>query len=77
MAGSFEAVIHMQESTRNVPKTVGQMVLSRMQLTLHAIRRIPHGASRAWCTRCLLGRTRATIEVLVYIKPFFGFFSFL
>ena len=36
----FDAVIHMQESPSQ------QAVLSRMQLTLHASRRTPHGASR-------------------------------
>ena len=37
---SFDSVIHMRE------KSVSQAVLSGMQLTLHATRPSPHGASR-------------------------------
>ena len=37
---SFDAVIHKQE------KSASHAVLSKMKLTLHAIRRTPHGASR-------------------------------
>ena len=36
----------MQESTRKVPTSASQAVLRRMQLTPHAIRRTPDGASR-------------------------------
>ena len=33
-------------STRKVRKSAPQVVLCRMQLTLHVTRRVPHGASR-------------------------------
>ena len=36
----------MQESTHKVRKSTSHVVLSKMQLTLHATRRTPHGASR-------------------------------
>ena len=36
----------MQESTHRMRKSALQAVLSRMQLTLHRTRRLPHGASR-------------------------------
>ena len=36
----------MQESTHKVRKSALQVSLSRVQLTLHATRRTPHGASR-------------------------------
>ena len=39
-------VIHMQEITHEVPKPASHTVISRMQLTLHATRRTPVGASR-------------------------------
>ena len=37
---------HKQESRHKVPKSVVRAVLGRMQLTLHATRRTPHGASK-------------------------------
>ena len=40
------AVTRKQESGRKVPKSVLRAVLGRMQFTLHASRRTPHGASR-------------------------------
>ena len=40
------AVIHKQESRRNVPKSVLLAILGTMQFTLSATRRTPHGASR-------------------------------
>ena len=40
----FEAAIHMQES--KVRKSASQVILSRMQLTLHTTRRTPQGALR-------------------------------
>ena len=43
------AVIHQQESRHKVPKSVLRAVLGRMQFTLHATPRRPHGASRLWC----------------------------
>ena len=43
---SFAAVTHMQERMHKVPKSASQAVLSRMQITLHATRPTPHGASR-------------------------------
>ena len=42
----FDAVIHTQESTHKVPTSASQAVLSRIQVTLHATRRKPHGALR-------------------------------
>ena len=39
------AVIHKQESRYKVPKSVLRANLGRMQFTLHATRRTPHGAS--------------------------------
>ena len=58
------AVIHKQESRHKVPNSVLRAVLGRMQFTLHATRRTPHGASRlvqamsAWLvkTRCAPSR---------------------
>ena len=41
----FEAVVHARESTHKVRKSASQVVFSRMQLTLHATRETPHGAS--------------------------------
>ena len=38
--------MHTQESRRGVAKSVLRAVLGRMQFTLHATRRAPHGASR-------------------------------
>ena len=59
---SFDAVIHMQECT--VLNSASQAFLVRMQLTLHATHRTPHGASclaqamSAWPgeTRCAPSR---------------------
>ena len=45
-SASFEAVVHMQESTHKVPKSASPLVVGRMQLTLGATRQTPHGASR-------------------------------
>ena len=54
---SLEAVIHMQESTHNVPKSASPSVLGRMQLTL--VRLSEHlAAFRAWCQRCRSAKTR-------------------
>ena len=39
------AAIHKRESRHKVPKPVLRAVLGRMQFTLHATRRTPHGAS--------------------------------
>ena len=41
-----EDVIRMQESTYKVRKSASQVGLSKMQRTLLATRRTPHGASR-------------------------------
>ena len=43
---SFEAVIHIHESTPKVRTSSSQVVLSKMQLTIHATRRTPYGPSR-------------------------------
>ena len=43
---AFKAVIRTQGSTQKVPKPASQVVHGRMQLTPHATRRTPHGASR-------------------------------
>ena len=48
--------IDMQESTRKVPKSASQALLSGMQLTLHATCRTPHGASRLVQAMSLPGR---------------------
>ena len=45
-SNSFDAVIHVQERTRIVTESASKEVRRRMQLTLHAIRRTPHGDSR-------------------------------
>ena len=39
-------VIHMQESMHKAPESASQVVLGRMQLTLHSTRRTPYGTSR-------------------------------
>ena len=52
----FEAVIHTQESTHKVRKFASRMALRRMQLTLYATHRTPHGALCAWSTRFLSDR---------------------
>ena len=58
---SLVAVIHKQESRHNVPKSVLRAVLGRMQFTLHATRRTPHGASRLVqaMSACLVKTRRA------------------
>ena len=61
---SLVAVIHKQESRHNVPKSVLRAVLGRMQFTLHATRRTPHGASclvqamSAWLVKTRLAPSR-------------------
>ena len=70
-----DAVIHMQESTgtHKVPKSASQAVLSRMQLTLHATRRTPHGASglaqamSAWSAESRPAPSRRCRDARVYI----------
>ena len=47
----------MQESTYKVRKPASKVVLSRMQLTLHATRRAPM-TFRTWCTQCLPDRVK-------------------
>ena len=44
-----------------VPKSASQVVLRRVQPTLHATRRTPHGASRLWWTRCLSNKSKADV----------------
>ena len=63
---SFEAVIHMKI------KSASQAALSRMQLTLHATRRTPHGASRlvlaisAWSVKTRHAPSRHCRDARVY-----------
>ena len=65
------AVIHKQESRHKMPKSVLRVVLGRMQFTLHAARRTPHGSSRlvqaisAWSveTRCAPSRQSRAARV--------------
>ena len=53
---SFDDVIHVEERPQKPPKSASQAVLSRMQLTFHATRRTPHGASRLVQSNvCLVG----------------------
>ena len=49
------AVIHKQESRQKVPKSVLRAVVGRMQPTLRATRRTPHGSS------CLLGASNVCL----------------
>ena len=71
-AKQVNAVVHMQESTHNVPKSASQAVLSRMQLTLHATRRSPHGASclaqamLAWSVKTRHAPSRHCRDTRVY-----------
>ena len=59
---SFDAVIHMQQSTQKVPESAWHAVLSRMQLTLHTTRSTPHVSLRqAWCKQCLSGRSKPDV----------------
>ena len=58
-SNSWIAVIHKQESRHKVPESVLGAVLGRMQVTLHATRRTPHGASPLVQSNvCLVGETR-------------------
>ena len=50
---ALDAAIRLQERTHMVPMSASKAVLSRMQLTLRATRRTPHGAS------CLVQATSA------------------
>ena len=69
---SFDAVIHMQESAHKVPQSASQAALSRMQLTLHATRRTPRGASRlmqpisAWSVKTRRAPSRRRRDARVY-----------
>ena len=64
--------MHKQESRPKVPKSVLRAVLARMQLTLHANRRTPHGASRlvqampAWLVRTRRAPSRHSRDARVY-----------
>ena len=67
------AVIHEQESRHKVPKCVLQAPLGRMQFTLHATRRTPHGASRfaqamsAWLVKTRRAPVRQSRDARVYV----------
>ena len=62
-----------QENTRKVRNSSSQVVLSRVQLTLHATRRTPHGASRlvqpmpAWLVKTRRARSRRCRDTRVYV----------
>ena len=66
------AVIHKQESRYKVPKSVLRAVLRRMQYTIHAIRRTPHGISRfvqampAWLVKTRRAPSRHSRDARVY-----------
>ena len=66
------AVIDKQESRHKVPKSVLRAVLERMQFTLHATRRTPHGASRlvqamsAWLVKTRRAPSRHSRDARVY-----------
>ena len=66
------AVIHEQERRHIVPKSVLRVVLGRMQFTLHATRRTPHGASRlvqamsAWLVKTRCAPSRHSRDARVY-----------
>ena len=64
--------MHEQESRHKVPKSVSRAVLGRMQSTLHATRRTPHGASRlvqamsAWLMKTRRAPSRHSRDARVY-----------
>ena len=66
------AEVHKQERRHMGPKSVVQVVLGRMQFTLHATRRTPHGVSRlvqamsAWLVKTRRFPCRHSREVRVY-----------
>ena len=66
------AVIYKQESMHKVLKSFLRAVLGRMQFTLHAIRRTPHGASRlvqamsAWLMKTRRAPFRHSGDARVY-----------
>ena len=66
------AVIHKQESRQKVPKSVFRALLGKMQFTLHATRRTPHGASRrvqamsAWLVKARRAPSRHSRDARVY-----------
>ena len=65
-------VIHKQESRHKMPKFVLRAVLGRMQLTLHATRRTPHGAPRlvramsAWLVETRRAPSRHSRDARIY-----------
>ena len=62
----------MQERTHTVPKPASQAFLTRMQVALHAIRRVPHGALRlvqamsAWSVKTRRAASRRCRDARVY-----------
>ena len=70
--GTTSAVIHKPESRHKVPKSVLRAVLRRMQFTLHATCRTPHGASRlvqamsAWSVKTPRAPSRHSRDGTVY-----------
>ena len=68
----FEAVIHIQRSTHKVRKSASQVILSRMQITLHATCPTPNGASRlvrampAWSAKTRPALSRHYRDARVY-----------
>ena len=67
------AVIHTQESRNKVPKSVLRAVFGRMQFTLHATRRTPHGALRlvqamsAWLVKTRRAPSRHSRDASLYV----------
>ena len=61
-----------KESRHKVPKSVSRAALRRMQFTLHATRRTPHGASRlvqalsAWLVKIRRAPSRHSRDARVY-----------
>ena len=71
-SNSLVAVIHKQEIRHKVLKSVLRVVLGRMQFTIHATRRTPHGASRlvhamsAWLVNIRRVPSRHSRDARVY-----------
>ena len=63
---------NMQEKTHKARKSASKVVLSRMQLTLHATRRTPHGDSRlvhavfTWSVKTRRAPSRRCRDARVY-----------
>ena len=68
----WRCVTRKQENRHQVPKSVLRAVLERMQFTLHATRRTPHGASRlvqamsVWLVKSRRAPSRHSRDARVY-----------